>query len=143
MTTTNTITGLRNNSNRIPYYKTAASECAQEYGQECVWVPLPDTAQCKFLGLLYIALDEIVENSAEKGKGKSRLSLRDALIGLWEILFPDRGRETYRRLEGDDMTPITAYKTGNRYYVADGSHALATARYLGRSFVLAGVWELP
>ena len=108
------------------------------------WASLPDTARCKSLGVRYIALDEIIENPVEKDGGESHgKSLRNVLFDLWGILFRDHGRETYRRLEGDDMTPITAYKSGNRYYVADGGNSLTTARYLGQAFVLAQVWELP
>ena len=128
MTTTRVIRGLHSNIVCAPQ---------KEAGAECEWIALPNTAQCEFLGLRYIALDEIVE----RDKGESRLSLRDILLGLRGILFPDRERETYRNLEGDDMTPITAYKSGKRYIVADGDNRLATARYLGQSFVLAEVWE--
>lgn len=35
------------------------------------------------------------------------------------------------------------YKSGNRYFVTDGGHCLAAARYLGQAYVLAEVWELP
>ena len=98
----------------------------------------PNTAQCEFLGLRYIALDEIIE----KDKEASRFSLQEILFGLREILFPDHERETYRRLEGEDTTPVTAYKSGNRYVVTDGGNCLAKARYLGQAFVLAEVWEL-
>lgn len=138
MTTTNTIIGLQRNAVHTPH-KAATAACTQEYE----WVPSPNTAQCTFLGLHYVALDEIVENPAGKGEDKRRFSLQNILIGLREILFHDRGREAYRRLEGDDVTPITAYKSGNRYYVADGGNALATARYLGQAYILAEVWELP
>jgi hypothetical protein len=130
MTTTRMIRGLRSNI-ACPSQKVAAAECE--------WGSLPNTAQCEFLGLRYIALDEIVE----KDKEASRLSLQDVLYGLREILFPDRDRETYRRLEGDDMTPITVYKSGDRYFIADGGNRLAAARYLGQAFILSEVWELP
>lgn len=139
MTTTRMIRGLRSNVACAPQ-KTAASECTPERG----WASLPDTAQCKFLGVRYIALDEMIENPAAKDGGESHgKGLQNVLFDLWGILFPDHGRETYRRLEGDDTTPITAYKSGNRYYVADGGNSLATAHYLGHAFVLAQVWELP
>ncbi len=62
---------------------------------------LPATAQCKFLGLQYIELDQIAGDSVKKDEGKSRFN-------LWDILFHDRGRETYRGLEGGDMTPVVA-----------------------------------
>ena len=130
MTTTRMIRGLRSNI-ACPSQKVAEAECE--------WVSLPNTAQCEFLGLRYIALDEIIE----KDKEASRLSLQEILFGLREIFFPDPERETYRRLEGDDMTPITAYKSGNRYVVAGGGNRLAVARYLGQAFVLAEVWGLP
>ena len=130
MTTTRMIRGLQSNVACAPNKRTAA---------ECEWIVLPDTAQCKFLGLRYIALDEIVE----KDKEVSRFSLQDILFRLREIFIPDRERETYRQLEGDDMTPITAYRSGNRYIVADSGNRLATARYLGQAFILAEVWELP
>jgi len=128
MTTTRMIRGLQSNI-IYPVQKTAVA---------CGEVMLPDTAQCTYLGLRYIALHEIVEDKEE-----SRLSLRDIIYNVWDILFPDSGRETYHRLEGDDMTPVTAYKSGNRYYVPDGGNSLATARYLGQAFVLSQVWELP
>jgi hypothetical protein len=124
------IRGLQSSIACAPHKRTAA---------ECEWIALPNTAQCEFLGLRYIALDEIIE----KDKDESRFSFQDILRGLRKILFTDRERETYRRLEGDDMTPITAYKSGKRYIVADGDNRLATARYLGQSFVLAEVWKLP
>ncbi|MBN2393307.1 MAG: hypothetical protein JXR84_21430 [Anaerolineae bacterium] len=130
MTTTRMIRGLQSNIACTPNKRTAA---------ECEWIALPNTAQCEFLGLRYIALDEIIE----KDKGESRFSLQDVLFGLREILFPDRERETYRRLEGDDMTPITVYKFSDRYIVAGGGNRLAAARYLGQAFILAEVWELP
>ena len=130
MTTTRMIRGLRSNI-----------ACTSNKGAtaECEWASLPNPAQCKFLGLRYIALDEIIK----KDNGESRFGLQDILFSLREILFPDRERETYRRLEGDDMTPITAYKSGNRYVVADYGSRLAVARYLGQAFILAEVWELP
>lgn len=131
---TDTIIGLRSDIAR-PTQKVTVSDCRG--------ASLPDTAQCKFLGLRYIALDEIIENPVEKDKGESRFALWNILLGLWAVLFADRDRETYRRLEGDDMTPITAYKSGNRYYLANGDNGLATARYLGQAYVLAEVWELP
>ena len=130
MTTTRMIRGLPGN---------IACNSQKSATAACEWASLPNTTHCEFLGLRYIALDEIVE----RDKGASRFSLQDILFGLREILFPDRERETYRRLEGDDMTPITAYKSGDRYIVADGGNRLATARYLGQAFILAEVWELP
>ena len=119
--------------------KTIACTSNKGATAECEWASLPNPAQCKFLGLRYIALDEIIE----KDNGESRFGLQDILFSLREILFPDRERETYRRLEGDDMTPITAYKSGNRYVVADYGSRLAATRYLGQAFILAEVWELP
>lgn len=139
---TNTIISLQSKVAH-PTREVTPAECAHPCVQEYEWVSLPDTALCKYLGLHYIALNEIVENSAEEGKAKIGSALRDALLSLWEIMFPDRGRETYRKLEGDDMTPITTYKSSNRYIVADGNSSLATARYLGQTYVLAQVWELP
>jgi hypothetical protein len=41
------------------------------------------------------------------------------------------------------MIPIAVYKSGNRYFVTDGGHCLAAARYLGQAYVLAEVRELP
>lgn len=128
MSTTQTIIGLRGNLVSAPE-------------KACAWVSLPDTAQCKFLGLQYIAVDQIVESPA--AKGATRFNLRDVFFSLWAMLFPDQGRETYRQLEGEDMTPVVAYKSGNRYYLADGGHSLAAARYLGQAYVLAEVWALP
>ena len=130
MTTTRMIRGLQSNVVCVPQKNTEV---------ECEWLSLPNTAQCEFLGLRYIALDEIIE----KNGAANRFSLHDVLFTLREIFFPDHGRETYRRLEGDDMTPVTAYKSGNRYIVADGGNRLAAARYLGQAFILAEVWGLP
>jgi len=105
--------------------------------QDCCYQAfLPATAQCKFLGFQDIALNQIDEDTVEEDKGKSRFN-------LWDILFPDRGLETYRMLEGEDMTPFVAYKSGNRYYVADGNGRLAAARYMGKAYILAEVWEWP
>ncbi|MGC9394790.1 MAG: hypothetical protein ACP5J4_08040 [Anaerolineae bacterium] len=133
MSTTKTIIGLHRNIACSPQ---KASTPAPE------WI-LPPTTQCTYLGLHYIALDRIVENPGKTEEGRNRLNLGDVLLSLRGILFPDRGRETYHRLEGDDMTPITAYKSGNRYIVADGDNRLATARYLRQAFILAEVWEVP
>lgn len=138
MTTTNTIIGLRRNVTRSAQ-EVAAVKCAQE----CEWIPLPDITLYKYTGLRYIALDEIIEHSAEEDKSKTRFTFHDIISGFWEIMFPDRGREIFRQLEGDDITPVTAYKSGNRYYVTDGGNSLATARYLGQAYILAQVWELP
>jgi hypothetical protein len=102
----------------------------QDTHQAC----LPDAMQCNFLGVQDIPLDQIAGNPGEKGAGKSRFNLLD-------ILFPDRGVEAYRRLEGDDMTPIVVYKSGNGYCVADGSSRLEVARHMGKAFILAEVWE--
>jgi len=128
MTTTRIVRGLQSNVIR-PAPQTTAVTCKQ--------MTLPNTAQCRYLGLHYIALNEITEDKKE-----NRLDLRDILRNFWEILFPEHGSETYHRLEGDTMTPVTAYKSGNRYYVADDGNSLATARYLGQAYVLAQVWEL-
>jgi len=138
MTTANTIIGLRSKGTH-PAQERAATKRAQT----CAWISMPDTALCKYLGLRYIALDEIDEHPAEEDREKSSLSLGGVLVSLWEILFPDHERETYRQLEGDDMTPFTVYKSSNRYYVTDEDNNLATARYLGQAYVLAQVWELP
>lgn len=132
MSTTHTIIGLRGNVISAPE-KARATECAR--------VSLPDTAQCKFLGLQYIAVEQIVETSA--AKRDTRFKLRDVFLSLWAVLFPDQGRETYRQLEGDDMTPVVAYKSGDCYHLADGERSLATARYLGQAYILAEVWALP
>ena len=104
--------------------------------QDCRQAFLPDTAQGKFLGFRDIALDQIAGDPAGKDKGKVRFN-------LWNILFPDRGIETYRSLEGEDMTPIVVYKSGNRYYAKDDSNRLTVARALGKAFILAEVWECP
>ncbi|HNT76044.1 MAG TPA: hypothetical protein PKH77_13600 [Anaerolineae bacterium] len=106
-------------------------------------VCLPNVAQCKFLGLQYIALDQVVEVCAEKDNGKGRFNLEDILFTVKDIFFPDHERETYRRLEGEDMTPIAVYQSGNQYLVTDGGQRLAVARYLGQAYILAEVWELP
>lgn len=138
MTTTNTSIGLRSSVIRSKQ-ESAEAKCAQE----CEWIPLPDTARCKYVGLHYIAMDEISERPAAAGKNAIKFTFRDILSGLWEILFPDHGRETYRQLEGDDITPITVYKSRNRYIVTDGGNSLAKARLLGQAYILAQVWELP
>ncbi len=104
---------------------------AQEYKRV-----LPDVARCRFLGLQYIELERIAENSAARSDGKSRFN-------LWSILFPNRDGETYHNLEGGDMTPVTTYKFGDRYIIADGDNSLAAARSLGQAYILAEVWELP
>jgi len=127
--------------NDLRYSVASTSQEAASADVERVF--LPDAAQCKFLDLQYIALDQIIERPVEKDKGKSCLNLWDFLYTVWDIFFPDRGREAYRRLEGDDTTPIVVYKSGSRYYVADGNNGLAAARYLGKAFVLAEVRELP
>ncbi len=132
MSTTQTLAGLRGG-----FISTPKKVCVQE----CPRISLPDTAQCKFLGLQYIAVEQVVE--APVAKSETRFSLRDVLLSLRAILFPDQERVIYRQLEGDAMTPVTAYKAGDRYYLADGGHSLATARYLGQSYILAEVWTLP
>lgn len=127
---TKTIIGLQS-------HITGASQ--QACAADSRWTLPLDTARCKFLGLRYIALDQIVE----KDEGKSRFTLLDILYTLWDIFFPDRGRETYRELEGEDMTLIVAYKSGRRYLIPDGNTRLAAARYVGNPYILAEVWELP
>lgn len=127
---TETIVGLRG-----PI--TGATQPAR--AAESGWVLPPDTTRCKFLGLRYIALDQIVEKDA----GNRRFSLREMLHTLWDIFFPDQERATYRALEGEDMTPLVAYQSGDRYLVAEGATRLAAARYIGSAYVLAEVWALP
>jgi hypothetical protein len=119
-----------------PLRSNVSSTFQKECLQDCSQVFLPDKAQCKLLGFRDIALDQIVGDPAEKNKGKSRFN-------LWEILFPDKGIETYRTLEGEDMTPIVVYKSGKSYYIKDGSSRLAVARALGKAYILAEVWERP
>ncbi|MBN2005755.1 MAG: hypothetical protein JXA21_20530 [Anaerolineae bacterium] len=97
---------------------------------------LPNVARCKFLGLQYIEVNQIAENSVERAEDKSRFN-------LWNILFPDRDAETYRSLEGENMTPVVAYKSGDCYILADGGNHLSAARYMGQAYILAEVWELP
>ncbi len=101
---------------------------------------LPGSARCEFLGLQYIALDQLTDSSAT-AKDNHRFNFRDILPAVWGIFFPDHGREIYRRLEGEDRPPIVVYKVGARYFAAD-EQDLAAARYLGQVFVLAEVWEL-
>jgi hypothetical protein len=119
-----------------PLRSNISSTFQKESLQDCSRAFLPETVQCKFLGLRDIALDQIAGDPAENDKGKSRFN-------LWEILFPDKGIETYRRLEGEDMTPIMVYKSGKRYFVKEGSSRLAVARALGKAYILAEVWERP
>ncbi len=95
---------------------------------------LPEAAQCKCLGVQDIPLNQIAGDTAENDKNKNRFN-------LWEILFPGRGIEAYRQLEGEDMTPIVVYKSANGYFTEDGSGRLAVARSLGKAFILAEVWE--
>jgi hypothetical protein len=97
---------------------------------------LPEAARSKLLGYRDIALDQIIEDPAEKDKGKGRFN-------FWNLLFPDHGIEAYRQLEGEDMTPIVVYKSANCYYIKDGGDRLAVARSLGKAFILAEVWECP
>lgn len=99
-------------------------------------VLLPRPAQCNFLGFQDIALNQIAGNLVQENKSKTRFN-------LWDILFPDRWVEDYRMIEGEDMTPIVVYKSGNRYYSADESGHLAAARDMGKAYILAEVWELP
>jgi hypothetical protein len=89
---TETIIGLRG-----PIAGASQTTCAAASG----WVLPPDTTRCKFRGLRYIALDQIVE----KDEDNRRFTLREMLRTLWDIFFPDQERAAYRALEGEDMTP--------------------------------------
>jgi hypothetical protein len=95
---------------------------------------LPEAAQCKCLGVRDIPLNQIAGDTAENDKNKNRFI-------LWEILFPGRGIEAYRQLEGEDMTPIVVYKSANGYFTKDGRSRLTVARSLGKAFILAEIWE--
>ncbi len=91
------------------------------------------TAPCKFIGLRDIPLEKIAGSLDGAEPEPRRFDLRS-------LLFNDHDRAEYRRLEGDDLTPIRVVERDGSYYAVAGRD-LAAARYTGKAFVLAELWE--
>lgn len=110
--------------------------------QDTHQVYLPDAARSNFPGLQDTALDDIAGSTGEKEKGKYRATFLDILTNLLDILFPGHWRETYHRVEGEEMPPILVYRLGNLYHVSeDGRRRFAATRYERNNFIQADVWE--
>ncbi len=90
-------------------------------------------APARLIGLRDIPLEQI----AGSLDGAEPASTRFDLLSL---LFTDHDRAQYRRLESDDLTPIRVVQHDGSYY-AVSSRDLAAARYTGKAFVLAELWE--
>jgi hypothetical protein len=88
------------------------------------------------LGVQDITIENIVGSVDRQDDFDSQFRpLKDHLAERWANI--------YMHLEHDDLPPIKVFQICDRYFVEDGHHRVSAARFAGRKFIQAEVWDYP